>query len=30
MQALSKDLLGQQAGAEQGVFKRAFSRFFGE
>jgi pilus assembly protein CpaE len=30
MQALSKDLLGQQAGAEPGVFKRAFSRFFGE
>ena len=30
MQALSKDLLGQQVGAEPGVFKRAFSRFFGE
>ena len=30
MQALSKDLLGQQAGAEPGVFKRASSRFFGE
>jgi len=30
MQALSKDLLGQQAGAEPGVLKRAFSRFFGE
>ena len=29
MQALSKELLGQQTGAEQGVFKRAFSRFFG-
>src|SRR3990167_6919908 len=30
MQALSKDLLGQQAGAEPGVLKRAFSCFFGE
>ncbi|ERI53966.1 chemotaxis protein CheY [Pseudomonas sp. EGD-AK9] len=30
LQELSKDLLGKQAGAEQGLFKRAFSRFFGE
>ncbi|MGQ7957822.1 AAA family ATPase [Pseudomonas sp. SP16.1] len=30
LQDLSKDLLGKQAGAEQGLFKRAFSRFFGE
>jgi pilus assembly protein CpaE len=29
LQELSKELLGKQAGAEQGVFKRAFSRFFG-
>lgn len=27
---LSKELLGQQAGVEQGVFKRAFSRLFRE
>ena len=30
LQELSKELLGKQAGAEQGLFKRAFSRFFGE
>jgi pilus assembly protein CpaE len=29
IQALSKELLGQQAGTEPGVFERAFSRFFG-
>jgi pilus assembly protein CpaE len=27
---LSKDLLGKPEGAEQGLFKRTFSRFFGE
>ncbi len=27
---LSKELLGKPVGAEQGLFKRAFSRFFGE
>lgn len=30
LQELSKDLLGKQAGVEQGLFKRTFSRFFGE
>jgi len=29
LQELSRELLGKQAGTEQGVFKRAFSRFFG-
>src|SRR3990167_4955854 len=29
LQELSRELLGKQAGVEQGVFKRTFNRFFG-
>jgi pilus assembly protein CpaE len=29
LQELSKELLGKQAGVEQGLFKRTFNRFFG-